>query len=192
MIVFYDPETLKVHHVVVHAPEGYVQSLQQTENMSWVEVDEDIPPDEIMLTADKKVIRAQKVQGAIESAEVTPEEIEAYRERMKKVIDERSYLDMEPYLIAQKYLWATSDPVERAIVMEAEMLNMPLGELVSHIKHRYDEERVRLQWAELHRQKAKLALAVATTNEDIDRIVQSFDPNKPIDGIFVVDTSSNQ
>jgi hypothetical protein len=187
MIVFYNPETLAVNHVVVNAPDDYMTSLKSQPELYWLETAEDIPPEEIYITRDKKVGRQKKI---FSSEDVKPSySLDEYKIIADKLIDQKSYLDMEPYLIHQKYLWATTNPIPTAIEKEAQMLNMSVKDLVSHIKHRYDEETVRLQWAELHRVKAKLDLNFASSIGDVDRILNSFDPTAPIDGILVVDNN---
>ena len=61
MFVFYDPNSLKLLHVVVIAPPDYREFLSTQPDQSWVETDEDYAPEEIEIVPDHSIRRRQRM-----------------------------------------------------------------------------------------------------------------------------------
>jgi hypothetical protein len=57
MFIFYNPDTLKIDHIVIYAPPEYKEFISSQPNQHWLEIDETYEPDEIELTSDLQVIR---------------------------------------------------------------------------------------------------------------------------------------
>lgn len=56
MFIFYNPDTLKIDHVVIYAPPEYKEFISSQSNQNWLEVDETYEPDKLEITPDLKVI----------------------------------------------------------------------------------------------------------------------------------------
>lgn len=177
MFVFYNPTTLRVDHIVIHAPEGYRETIQ---GHHWIETDEDIPPEEIQITEDKKIIRAKKEQPKARPAVI---DLIIMKGQADKQIDAKAFVGIEPFLLAQKYVWATSNPVANAVKIEAEMRGLSLSQMVDRITGDYWAASLVLQKAELNRVKARLAIQVAPDENTVQHILNTFDPSADIDGL---------
>lgn len=177
MFVFYNPETLDVEHVVVHAPDDYKETIK---GLSYIETNEDIPLEEISISKDRRVVRAVKEPEKKRPAIV---DLAIMKEQANKQIDAAAFVGIEPFLVAQKYAWATSDPVENAIKLEAQMKGFTLEEMIDRVKSEYKTAMNKLQRAELNRIKAHLSIEVALDESAIQYVLNNFDPFADIDSL---------
>jgi hypothetical protein len=178
MFVFYNPATLAVEHVVIHAPEGYKEKLEPGH---WIEVDDDIPPEEIKITPEKTVIRSKEKQEKKRPPSVI--ELILMKGQADKQIDAMSFVGLEPFLIAKKHEWATSNPVEKCIEIEASIRGTTVEELVTKIKGDYQVAMIKLQSAEINRLKAHFAIHVAPDEATVQHVLNTFDQYAPVDGL---------
>jgi hypothetical protein len=179
MFVFYNTATLNVEHVVIHAPEGYKEKLEPGH---WIEVDDDIPPEEIRITPDKKVIRSKEKQEK-KNAHSEIIELILIKGRADKQIDAMSFVGLEPFLLAKKYEWATSNPVDNSIIIEASIRGMSVELLVDKIKGDYQVAMNKLKLSETNKIKAHLAIHVAPDEATVQHVLNTFDQYAPVDGL---------
>lgn len=59
MFVFYEPSSLKIIHIVTHAPENYGEFLKDIPDQYWIEAEIIDPIDEIELTPELTIRRRQ-------------------------------------------------------------------------------------------------------------------------------------
>lgn len=74
MFIFYDQNTLRINHVVLHAPPNYAEFLQTIPDQHWIESDFDGGIDEIELMSDLSIRKRQRMNiGYPSSLKVTEE-----------------------------------------------------------------------------------------------------------------------
>ena len=177
MFVFYNPQTLEVEHVVLHAPEGYRDTIQ---GHNFIETDEDIPPEEIIITDDKRVIRGNKAEKKGPPSVI---ELIIMKGQADKQIDAMAFIDNNFFMLSQKYAWATSNPMAKAIEVEAKLKGFTPSEMAEKIKSDYQAASFLLQKAELNRIKARLAIHVAPDAQTVQHVLNTFDPAAEVEGL---------
>ncbi len=70
MFVFFDPDSLRVDHVVMMAPPNYRDFLADAPDQHWAETDETMTMEEIEVMPDRTVRRRVPMQLAVRSGKV--------------------------------------------------------------------------------------------------------------------------